>query len=181
MAAILGLEIPALEAICAQASVIDGAIQEIVQVANDNCPGQVVISGNRAALERAMQLAQQNGARRVMPLAVSIAAHSPLMAYAQQAFNQAVEEAPITDPSIPLVGNVSALPLTSATEIRQDLQGQLTSRVRWSESIQEMIARGVASFIEIGSGSVLIGLLKRIDREARGLALGAPDDFNHLP
>jgi [acyl-carrier-protein] S-malonyltransferase len=115
--------------------------------------------------------------RKIRPLAVSIAAHSPLMAHAQQDFNQAVEEAPIQDPVIALVGNVSALPLTTAGEIRLDLRSQLNSRVRWTESIQEMSRRGVTAFLELGCGSVL---LKRIDESLTGLALGAPADFEKL-
>ncbi len=176
MAAVMGADIPALERVCAEAS-REG---EIVQVANDNCPGQVVISGANPALERAIQLAQAAGIRKVRPLAVSIAAHSPLMLHAQQAFNQAVAQAPFSDPQIPLVGNVSALPLSTAAEIRADLQAQLTSRVRWTESIQEMAARGVNTFIELGSGSVLAGLIKRIDTQARSLSMGAPSDFEKL-
>jgi [acyl-carrier-protein] S-malonyltransferase len=180
MAAVLGLDIPALEGICAEASRGDGGEAEIVQVANDNCPGQVVISGNTQALERAMELARENGARLVRRLAVSIPAHSPMMAHAQADFNRAVDEAPFADPSIPLVGNVTARPLTSAAGIRKDLQGQLTARVRWTESIRGMIASGVNTFLEIGSGSVLTGLLKRIDRDARGFTLGAPEDFDRF-
>lgn len=176
MAAVLGLDIPALEEVCAQAS-MEG---EIVQVANDNCPGQVVISGNSAALERAIQLAQEAGARRVRRLAVSIAAHSPLMAHAQADFNQAVAAAPIADPVIPLVGNVSALPLSSAAEIRADLRAQLNSRVRWTESIQEMVRRGVTTFVEIGSGDVLCGLVKRIVPETTRISLGTIADFEKL-
>lgn len=176
MAAVMGLDIPNLEKVCAAAS-REG---QIVQVANDNCPGQVVISGAREALERAMALAQEAGARKVVPLAVSIAAHSPLMAGAQAEFNLAVQSAPIQDPAIPLVGNVTASPLHRADQIRADLQAQLTHRVRWTESIRWMIAQGVDTFIEIGSGSVLIGLLKRIDRLANGLALGKPEDYLKL-
>jgi [acyl-carrier-protein] S-malonyltransferase len=176
MAAVLGADIPTLERICAEAS----AAGEVVQVANDNCPGQVVISGAKAALERAIQLAQQAGIRKVRPLAVSIAAHSPLMTHAQADFNLAVEQAGIVDPRIPLVGNVTALPLSTAAEIRGDLQAQLTSRVRWVESIQEMAARGINTFIEVGSGAVLSGLIKRIDEGARTLAIGSPADFDKL-
>jgi [acyl-carrier-protein] S-malonyltransferase len=179
MAAILGLDIPTLEAVCAQASAGAGP-QEGVQVANDNCPGQVVISGAKAALEQALQLARDAGARKAVALAVSIAAHSPLMAHAQQDFNQAVEQALIQDPHTPLVGNVSATPLASADAIRQDLRAQLTSRVRWNESIQFMLANGVDTFIEFGPGSVLSGLLKRIDRQAKAYPLGNPEDFDHL-
>jgi [acyl-carrier-protein] S-malonyltransferase len=176
MAAIMGLDLPDLERVCAEASRED----EIVQVANDNCPGQVVISGAREALQRAMALAQGAGARKVVPLAVSIAAHSPLMAGAQEEFTLAVEAAPILDPAIPLIGNVTATALSAASQIRTDLQAQLTHRVRWTESVRMMIAQGVTTFIELGSGSVLIGLLKRIDRGASGLALGKPEDYLKL-
>ena len=173
MAAVLGADLVTLEQLCAAASTPD----EVVQVANDNCPGQVVISGATAALERLILLAPQAGVRKIRPLAVSIAAHSPLMAHAQADFNQAVDSAPMLDPAIALVGNVSALPLTTAAELRHDLRMQLSSRVRWTESIQEMSRRGVTTFIELGSGSVLTGLLKRIDESLTGLALGAPADF----
>jgi [acyl-carrier-protein] S-malonyltransferase len=176
MAAVLGGDIQKLELICAEAS----APGEAVQVANDNCPGQVVISGARPALERAIQLAQQAGIRKVRPLAVSIASHSPLMLHAQASFTQAVEQAPISDPLIPVVGNVSALPMTTANEIRADLQAQLTSRVRWSESIQEMAARGVNLFIELGSGTVLSGLIKRIDDTLQAISIGKPADLEKL-
>ena len=176
MAAILGLDIPTLDEICAQASTPG----EVVQVANDNCPGQVVISGASAALERALPLARDAKARKVVPLAISIAAHSPLMSHAQEDFNQAVDSAPIQDPSCPIIGNVNASPMTSATQIKADLQAQLTSRVRWAESIQYMASQGVETFVELGSGSVLGGLIKRIDREVITLPLGTPEDFERL-
>ena len=176
MAAILGLDIPKLDQLCAQAS----SPGEIVQVANDNCPGQVVISGASAAIQRAMALATQAGARRVIPLAVSIAAHSPLMAHSQEDFKRAVDAAPIQDPIIPLVGNVTGTPLTSAQELREDLQAQLTSRVRWTESIQTMANLGVTTFIEVGTGSILSGLIKRIDRGLVTASFGSPADFEQL-
>ena len=176
MAAVLGADLATLDRLCAEASTPD----EIVQVANDNCPGQVVISGAKPALERLIQLAPQSGVRKIRPLAVSIAAHSPLMIHAQADFNQAVAEAPIVDPAVPLVGNVTASALTSANEIRADLRMQLTSRVRWTESIQEMSRRGATTFVELGNGSVLTGLLKRIDEQLVGLALAAPADFEKL-
>jgi [acyl-carrier-protein] S-malonyltransferase len=176
MAAILGLDIPAVERLCAEAS----TPEEIVQVANDNCPGQVVISGASPALERAILLARQAGARHAKPLAVSIAAHSPLMTHAQADFNRAVDAAPVAEPVMPLIGNVSATPLVTAGQIRADLQAQLTSRVRWTESVQTMIAQGASTFLELGSGNVLNGLLKRINREVTGVALGAPADFEKL-
>lgn len=173
MAAVLGAEISLLEQICAQAS----TAEEIVQVANDNCPGQVVISGAKPALERAMALAAQAGIRRIRPLAVSIAAHSPLMAPAQADFNQAIASIPLVDPLIPLVGNVSARPLTTVTGLAEDLNAQLTSRVRWTETIRFITAQGVQNFIELGNGNVLAGLIKRIDDQANVISLGAPADF----
>jgi len=176
MAAILGLDIPTLEAICAQASQAD----QIVQVANDNCPGQVVISGETQALERAMSLAEAAQAHKVVRLAVSIAAHSALMAHAQADFNRAVEAAPIFDPKIPIIGNVTAQPLTTAAQIRADLQAQLNSRVRWTETIEFLIAQGVGAFIEIGSGEVLTGLVKRISRGVGRIALGKPADYEKV-
>jgi [acyl-carrier-protein] S-malonyltransferase len=176
MAAILGLDLPSLNQVCLEAS----SGEQIVQIANDNCPGQVVISGETAALQRALELAVQAGAKRAIPLAVSIAAHSPLMIHAQAGFNQAVEESPLTDPVIPLVGNVTAQPLTSVASIKSDLRAQLLSRVRWTESIQYMRANGITHFLELGSGSVLTGLLKRIDRQAQGLSLGAPEDYTTI-
>lgn len=176
MAAILGLEIPTIEEICDIASSED----EIVQVANDNCPGQVVVSGAGAALRRLIPLAKEAGARRIVPLMVSIAAHSPLMEAAQTDFNKAVEAAPIVDAHIPIVGNVSAKPLTRTRDIEDDLMAQLTSRVRWTESIQFMRSKGISTFLEFGPGSVLCGLVKRIDRDATGIPLGTPDDFEAL-
>lgn len=173
MAAIIGLDIAALDQICAQASTAN----EVVQVANDNCPGQVVISGSADALIRAIKLAQDAGARKVSPLAVSIASHSPLMQSAQEGFNQAVNASPIQPPGVKIIGNVNARPLTTVAEIRQDLQSQLTSRVRWTETILYLIDHGVTHFIELGSGSVLTGLLKRVNKEAFGFALGSPTDF----
>lgn len=176
MAAILGLDIDTLEKICSAAS----KDTEIVQIANDNCPGQVVISGASAALERAMQSSKDAGARRAVRLAVSIAAHSPLMVHAQDSFNQAVDSVQFTDPTIPIIGNVSALPLLKVEDIRKDLQAQLNSRVRWTETIQLLLSKGVSTFIEIGNNSVLVGLLKRIDRKARGYSIRNPEDLEIL-
>jgi len=176
MAAILGLDIPLLERICAQAC-LPG---EIVQVANDNCPGQVVISGAAPALERALAAAQQAGARRAMRLAVSIAAHSPLMENAQVSFGQAVDAAGIQRPASSLVGNVTASPLTNPDQLCDDLKAQLTHRVRWTESIQFMLAKGVTTFLELGNGSVLTGLIKRIDKQAACYSLGTAADFAKL-
>jgi len=173
MAAIIGLKIPALEDICLQAS--EG--EEIVLVANDNCRGQVVISGSTPALARAMELSRTAGARLTKKLDISIAAHSPLMESAQERYAAAVSSAPLSAPAIPIIGNVHAVPMHNQQEIRADLQAQLTSRVRWTESIQYMIGQGIINFIEIGTGSVLIGLLKRIDRSVNGFRFGEPGDI----
>jgi [acyl-carrier-protein] S-malonyltransferase len=173
MAAILGLDIPVLEKICAEASEGD----EAIQVANDNCPGQVVISGAKPALKRALTLATEAGARRALPLAVSIAPHSSLMSAIQAEFDEAVENVEIREASLLVVGNVGAKPLSIIAEIEADLRAQLTSRVRWTESIQYMISQGVETFVELGSRNVLTGLLRRIDRGVKGIPLGEAKDF----
>jgi [acyl-carrier-protein] S-malonyltransferase len=176
MGAILGLGIPDVEKICVEAS----TSIEVVQVANDNCTGQVVISGDKAALERAMPLAREAGARKAVSLAVSIAAHSPLMASSQEEFGQSVGAAAITEARIPVIGNVSAKPMQSVGKIQADLIAQLTSRVRWTESIQFLIDQGITNFIEIGTGKILSGLIKRIDRGTTRISIGTPGDFARL-
>jgi [acyl-carrier-protein] S-malonyltransferase len=176
MAAILGLDIPALEQVCAEASAAD----EIVQVANDNSPGQVVISGHKPALERAMIGAKAAGAKRALLLAVSIAAHSPLMATIQAEWSEAVNAAEFSAPVIPVVGNVHALPMISAAELRADIMAQMQSRVRWVESVRWMTVQGVTTFVETGTGSVLGGLVKRIVEGVSVLPLGNPQDYEAL-
>lgn len=176
MAAILNLGIPELEQVCAEAS-REG---ETVQVANDNCPGQVVISGAKPAVERAMELAKAAGAKRALPLAVSIAAHSSLMDSIQAEWNAAVDAVPMRDASAPVYGNVAARALTSADDLRADIRAQMQSRVRWTESAQAIIASGIRHFVEVGNGSVLGGLVKRIDPSVTSQALGNPSDFETL-
>ncbi|MBV6401578.1 MAG: Malonyl CoA-acyl carrier protein transacylase [Anaerolineales bacterium] len=173
MAAILGVDIPTLEKVCAEASVAG----EIAQVANDNCPGQVVISGHKPALERAMAGAKAAGAKRAVALAVSIAAHSPLMDSIQTEWNAAVDASAITDPKIPVIGNVHAKPMTTADELRADLKAQMQSRVRWTESARALMGSGIQAYVEAGSGDVLLGLVKRIDPAAQRFPLGNPQDF----
>jgi [acyl-carrier-protein] S-malonyltransferase len=173
MAAILGVDIPALDKVCAYASTAD----EIVQVANDNCPGQVVISGHKPALERAMAGAKAAGAKRALALAVSIAAHSPLMATIQEEWNAAVEACAMGTPELPVVGNVHAKPLLASDELRADIKAQMQSRVRWTESVQLMQRNGIQAYVEAGSGEVLLGMIKRIHPESLRLCLGAPKDF----
>jgi [acyl-carrier-protein] S-malonyltransferase len=176
MAAVLGLDTSVIEQLCIKASI--GT--EIVQVANDNCPGQVVISGSNLALDRVQLLLEQAGARRIIRLAVSIAAHSPFMATAQDDFNRALSSTPFNPPSVPIIGNVTAQPLSSTNDIRDDLQNQLTHKVRWTESMQYLIEKGISMYLEIGSGSVLSGLLKRINRNVITTSIGTPNDFQTL-
>jgi [acyl-carrier-protein] S-malonyltransferase len=176
MAAVLGLDILQIEQLCNEAS----TDSEIVQVANDNCPGQVVISGSNAALDRVQPLLEQAGARKVMRLAVSIAAHSPYMAPSQQDFNQSIATTMIKPAFIPIISNVTGQPMLDTDKIKEDLQNQLTHRVRWTESIKYLLSQGITDFFEIGSGSVLCGLIKRIDRLVVASPLGIPDDFQRL-
>jgi len=173
MAAILGVDIPTLDKVCAEAS----TTAEIVQVANDNCPGQVVISGHKSALERAISGAKVAGAKRALALQVSIAAHSPLMASIQGDWNAAVEGCVMEKPQIPVVGNVHAKPMLTADELRADIQAQMQSRVRWTESVQLMQMNGIQGYVEAGSGEVLLGMIKRIDPNASRIPLGNPSNF----
>ncbi len=173
MAAILGLDIPTLDKVCAEASIPD----ELVQVANDNCPGQVVISGSKPAVERAMAGAKAVGAKRALPLAVSIAAHSSLMDSIQLEWNEAVGNANFLAPQIPVIGNVYAATLGDEMAARADIIAQMQSRVRWTESVKLMSAQGINAFVEVGTGSVLGGLIKRIVDGATSYPLGTPQDF----
>ena len=154
MAAVLGLDDAAVEAVCRE---VPG-----VQVANYNAPGQVVISGTIAGVETASARLKDAGARRIMPLPITIAAHSQLMEPAADAFAPAIAEAPIGPAAVPLVANVSAQPIADAADIRRELADQLTASVRWTQTIEGMAAAGVTAFYEIGPGRVLSGLVKRI-------------------
>ncbi len=176
MAAILNLDIPILEKICVDAS----STEEVVQVANDNCPGQVVISGSKPAVERALAGAKIAGAKRVIPLSVSVAAHSSLMDPIQQEWNDAVATVNFSHPRIPVIGNVHAQPLVDGEAARADIIAQMQSRVRWTESIKYLTSSGIDTFIEIGAGTVLGGLVKRIAEGVAILSLGTPQDFSGL-
>ncbi len=167
MAAVLGLERDPLEQVCGVARAETNAY---VGLANDNCPGQIVISGAVDALERASELAEERGARRVIRLSVSIAAHSPLMARAAASFSQELDAVPFREPHTPIVANATARPVTGPAAVRDALGRQLTSSVRWTESVEWMIAQGVESFVEVGPKNVLTGLLSRIDRSVEGLS-----------
>ena len=163
MAAILGLDVSTAQEICELSEYQTG---RPVQIANDNCPGQVVISGDIDALNVAVQLAESEGARKVIKLPISIAAHSPLMNTAANNFSSVLENTVIKAPNKPIIGNVSAAPLTNPDEIRDELMLQLTSPVNWTDSMKFLLDQGVDTYYEVGSGSVLLGLMKRIDRKA---------------
>lgn len=172
MAAILALDAETVKMICEQATTQVG---EPVVLANDNCPGQVVISGDMQALEVALKLAEDAGARRSVRLAVSIAAHSPLMQSATTEFQSLIEAIPLRKPQVPIFANVDAQPLTEVDAIRDELNRQLTSTVRWTDSMRGMIDAGVTQFVEIGSGDVLTGMTKRIDRSRERVALNTAE------
>jgi [acyl-carrier-protein] S-malonyltransferase len=165
MAAILGMDDDVLAEICREASG-DG----VVVLANANCPGQTVISGNVEALDRAMALAKERGAKLVKRLGVSIASHSPLMTGAAEKFAKLVDEADLSAPRVPVVGNVSARPLTSVAEIREELSLQVKSPVNWTGSVKTMIDSGIATFIDLGPGQVVNGLIKRVSRDVATLS-----------
>ncbi|TVR23005.1 MAG: [acyl-carrier-protein] S-malonyltransferase [Anaerolineaceae bacterium] len=163
MAALLGASLDVAHEICTAATLQTSAP---VVIANDNCPGQVVISGAIPAVDRAIALAAQKGVSRAVKLAVSVAAHSPLMASSADAFRETLAQTPINPPQIPVYGNVSAAPLADVDAIRAELDRQLTEPVRWTPSVQAMIRDGAVNFVEIGAGNVLAGLVKRIERKA---------------
>jgi [acyl-carrier-protein] S-malonyltransferase len=140
---------------------------KLVQLANDNCPGQVVISGDKNALAEAMRLAQAAGARKVVELPITIAAHSPLMASAAAEFARIVDATPIASPQVPVIANVSAQPLRTVDAIRMELKAQLTAPVAWTASMHYLVEQGVDSVVEVGAGEVLLGLMKRIDRSVK--------------
>ncbi len=160
MAAILGLDSAKVREVCAEAAAQSGGV---LVLANDNCPGQSVISGDTTALEVGLTLAKTAGARRAIKLAVSIASHSPLMQSAADEFAGALAQITFSAPSVPIYGNVNAAPLAHEDAIRRELETQLTNSVRWTETVQHLIADGAQTFLEIGTKDVLVGLNKRID------------------
>jgi [acyl-carrier-protein] S-malonyltransferase len=174
MAAVLGLDDAATEAVCREAS---AAGEGVVVAANFNAPGQIVISGDVAAVRRAEELARQAGAKRVLPLNVSGAFHSPLMEVAEQGLRERLDDVEVRDPDFPVVSNVTARPVDAAAEAKRLLVEQLTSPVRWVASLQTMLGAGCTRFLELGPGNVLAGLLKRVDRAVPSRSLGTADDL----
>ena len=157
MAAVLGLEDQIVEQIC---ETVDG----VVVAANYNCPGQLVISGEVSAIEKACELLTEKGARRALVLPVVGAFHSPMMEPAREELAAAIKETHFNEPTCPVYQNVPATAVTTATEIKENLMKQLTAPVKWTQSIQSMITDGGTQFIEVGPGKVLQGLMRKIDR-----------------
>ena len=172
MAALLGIELEAAMAACAEA-----AQGEVVTVANDNGGGQVVVSGHKDAVERAIEAAKARGCKRGMMLPVSAPFHCPLMQPAADAMKAALEEVSLLPPRVPLVANVLASEISDPSAIKLRLVEQVTGLVRWRESVQYMKAKGVEVLVECGTGKVLSGLVKRIDKDMTGLALNGPGDI----
>lgn len=163
MAAIIALPDEKVEEICAQVSKEDG---EVVVAANYNCPGQVVISGSIEGINKACELMKATGAKRALPLKVGGAFHSPLMNPAKIELEAAIQATEFHQPKCPVYQNVDALPHTSPEEIKANLVAQLTSSVRWTQTVKNMLADGADEFIECGPGAVLQGLIKKIDKAA---------------
>jgi [acyl-carrier-protein] S-malonyltransferase len=167
MAAVLGLEDEAVERICAEVS----ASGDVVVAANYNCPGQLVISGSFRGVELAGEKLKTAGAKRVLPLQVGGAFHSPLMKPAEIELSQAIQQTQFKQAICPIYQNVNAKPFVSAEEIKANLIAQLTAPVRWTQSVQEMIADGAKQFVECGPGKVLQGLVKKINKEADAFSI----------
>ena len=174
MAAILGLGLPALEEVVAAA-----AQGQVCDIANDNAPGQIVISGHKAAVERAMELAKGRGAKRALPLPVSAPFHSHLMTPAADVMRDALAAVAMRAPSAPLVANVLARPISDPDEIRRCLVAQVTGMVRWTECAAWLAGEGgVTHLVELGAGKVLSGLAKRISAEIVAMSIGTPADID---
>jgi [acyl-carrier-protein] S-malonyltransferase len=171
MAALIGLDFDQVVAVAAQA-----AQQQICQAANDNGGGQVVVSGDKSAVERAVEMARAAGAKRALMLPVSAPFHCALMQPAADVMAQALAAVPIRPPVVPLVANVLARPISDPAEIQRRLVEQVTGTVRWRDSVSFMAGAGVTTFYEIGAGKVLSGLVRRIAEGANGIAVGTPDD-----
>jgi [acyl-carrier-protein] S-malonyltransferase len=194
MAAVIGLDEDALQEVCREAAeltlaalarevIIDVPIHPgfgKVIVANYNAPGQIVISGENLALQRAMELAKKQGARRVIPLSVSGAFHSPVMQPATAGMARAVAAAPIHDARLPVISNISAAPIQQSEEIRDELARQIAASVQWRRTIEYLIQAGVTAFIEIGPGQALAGMIKRIAKDVTILNVSSEADIHKV-
>jgi [acyl-carrier-protein] S-malonyltransferase len=187
MAALLGADMAQAEAICAEAAPVpegEGQVEprhdarrEVIEPANDNGAGQIVISGHRGAIERGIEIAPSKGVRRAMLLPVSAPFHCALMAPAADAMAEALENTPPSPPIVPLIANVSAAKATDPAEIRDLLVRQVTAMVRWRECVNAMVELGVDSFLELGAGKVLSGLIRRIAPDAATMSAATPADI----
>lgn len=175
MAALLGLDLAGAEAVAAEAA--DG---QVCEAANDNDPAQVVVSGDRAAVERAVEIAKARGAKRALLLPVSAPFHCALMKPAAEAMQAALADVAIAPPAVPLVANVAAAAVTDPEEIRRLLVRQVTGRVRWRESVLWMAQSGVTEIVEVGAGKALTGMVRRIAREIETRTVGTPDEVRAL-
>jgi len=171
MAAIIGLDEAPLSELCAETG---------AQIANINCPGQIVISGAEDNINRAVELAKSRGAHRAIPLQVSGAFHTPLMQSAVDGMAKIIAKLEFNDPTPPLIGNTTAQPLTTAPAVKEELLYQLCNCVQWQSSVECMIGDGVSIFIEIGPGKVLAGLIKRIDRNVKILNIGDAESVRNF-
>jgi [acyl-carrier-protein] S-malonyltransferase len=183
MAALLGAELPLAQQLCDAAAPVpdsDPPEKQVIQPANDNGAGQVVVSGHREAVERAVALAPGMGIRRAMLLPVSAPFHCALMAPAADVMAEALEKTPPRAPVVPLIANVSAAKETDPARICELLVQQVTATVRWRECVQAMVALGVDSFVELGSGKVLSGLIRRIAPDAKTASAGTPAEIEAL-
>jgi [acyl-carrier-protein] S-malonyltransferase len=174
MAALLGLDLPAVNAVV---DAVRAEMGRVCESANDNAPGQVVISGHKDAVERAIQLAQERGAKRAVLLPVSAPFHCTLMAPAARRMEEALAGAGIQAPAVPIIANITAQPVIDAAGIRALLVQQVTGTVRWRESVETMRHRGVTRVVELGAGKVLAGLVKRIDRDVETHSVHGPAEI----
>ncbi len=177
MVAVIGLDEGVVSQICAEAAAANSGV---AQVANDNCPGQIVISGDESSVATAMSDLEKAGARRVLPLAVSIAAHCPLMEPAASQLKARIEEIEVQAPLAPVIGNTSGLPLDNAAAICQELNAQLTGSVRWTSSMEHAVEAGVETAVEVGPGSVLTGLMRRVQRKTQRVNVSNADEVRRF-
>ena len=180
MAAVLGLDMEAVAKLAEAAAPDPEGGTEVCEAANDNAPGQVVISGHAGAIDRAIALAPEHGAKRCIPLPVSAPFHCALMAPAAEVMSEALAQITLRPTALPLVANVTAEPVNEPETIRRLLVEQVTATVRWRESVLAMKEAGIERIVELGSGKVLGGLAKRIDRDLAGSSVGAPGDIETL-
>ena len=171
MAAVIGLDGEPLAEVCQQSD---------TRIANINCPGQIVISGAKDKLAKAVELAEERGAHRAIPLQVSGAFHTPLMQPAVDGMSEIIDTLKFSNPAVPIIGNTTALPLTTARAVKEELLNQLCNCVQWQRSVEYMLEKGVLNFIEIGPGRVLAGLIRRIDRGVKIFNIGDAEAVKNI-